>query len=161
MAKQEQNQEEEKFEIDKEIRSGDPRVDEYIAQMEDYIQSFDTSHIKRLLVASDIVASQLANDMVMLATGTHRSPSTDAMGLPCSVSNLNILSDDKDDKTLERLLNIVGKIKDFKVISDMVKAMKPEEKVKAEEENKVIKLDPAKNAYEQMLEEKNKRNGKK
>lgn len=153
MAKKEEQEGLAGFVIDKTIRSGNYEVDEYISKMEEYILSFDTSHIKRLIVASDIVASQLAGDMVMLATNTHRTMGRDEdSGMAVFKSNLTILSEDKDDKLLERLLNIVGKIPTFKQISDMVVAMKPQEKAAAEAENAMIKLDPNKNVYEQMLE---------
>lgn len=156
MAKKEEENELVGFVIDKTIRSGNIEVDEYISKMEEYILSFDTSHIKKLIVASDIVASQLAGDMVMIATNTHREKvSDDDSGVAVYKSKLNILSDDKDDKLLERLLNIVGKIPTFKQISDMVLAMKPKEKAEAEES--VVKLDPTKNAYEQMMELKEKK----
>lgn len=113
------------MEINRSVRCGDNKVDDYITLLEDYLLSFDTSNIKKLIVAADLISGQIANDLQLIALGKKDM-------------KLNILSAQSDDKTFDRCLKIIEKINAFKSVSDIAIEMKPT--VKGDKEAEKIDL---------------------
>jgi len=124
--------------IDRNIRSGDNNIDEYIEFLEDSLLSFDTSNIKRLLISADNIAGRLADDLDNIANGIN-------MGF-------FLMSEDKEDKKLDRVLGIITKIESFTKISNAVKDIKPKikDEVKEEESTKIGSVKRL-NAFEKVI----------
>lgn len=97
--------------IDKSIRSGDGSVDSYIEWLEESLISFEASNIKRLIISADSVAGKLADDLDNVIN-----------------SGSSLISFDKDDKTMDRVMNVITKVKDFISISESATLLRPKNK---------------------------------
>lgn len=129
--------------IDRNIRSGDKAIDEYIEFLEESLLSFETSNIKRLIISADNIAGKLADDLDNISRGIN--------------TGFHLISDDKDDKKLDRVMSVVGKVKEFISISDSANQILP--KIKEEqviEEQKAIDTKKRLNAFEKVIMEKSK-----
>jgi hypothetical protein len=83
------------MQIDKTIRSKDPKVDAYIEWLE---SKLDFKNSYRFIMAANNILGAMADDMEIIASGS-------------KTKKLKILSEDKDDKFAERL-NMVLKLSD-------------------------------------------------
>lgn len=136
--------EEKEFKIKPQLKSGVEEVDLYIFELHEYIKSFETSSIKKMLVAIDNVAQKIVDDLVLIAEG--------------DTDSLSILSDDKESKVFDKISKIVEKVESWKKVSDMSEAMRPEvEEIKSQEDAKV-NIDIHSNIFEQLQEQHYKKN---
>ena len=121
-----------KFTIKKHIKSGNKEVDEYIDSIHDYIEGFDTSSVKMLLISLDEACGEIAKDVVKISRG--------------DIDNLTVMTD--DSKAFDKLLKIIEKIEHIKKVSELAQDIKPE----IEDLNSVAKDLPklvSGNAFEQ------------
>jgi hypothetical protein len=118
--------------IDKNIRSGDKTVDDYIERLE---TMFNFSNLYRFIMAANEVAGVMADDMSKIAQGKK--------------DKLKILSDDKDDKFTERLTTILKQVDVIKKISAEADLLIAAGKV---EDPKKIKLESDSPAIEQLMQ---------
>jgi hypothetical protein len=118
--------------IDKNIRSGDKTVDDYIERLE---TMFNFSNLYRFIMAANEVAGVMADDMSKIAQGKK--------------DKLKILSDDKDDKFTERLTTILKQVDVIKKISAEADLLIASGKV---EDPKKIKLESDSPAIEQLMQ---------
>mgnify|MGYP000004578412 CR=1 FL=1 len=118
--------------IDKSIRSGDKKVDDYIERLE---TMFNFSNLYRFIMAANEVAGVMADDMSKIAQGKK--------------DKLKILSDDKDDKFTERLTTILKQVDVIKKISAEADLLIASGKV---EDPKKIKLEGDAPAIEQLMQ---------
>lgn len=123
--------------INKAIRSGDDAVNEYIASLEDELLKKETSSIIKFIVSANKVARALASDMELMLDGNFEA--------------CKILSDDKDSKLLDRLLNLLKNVDTFDQISKIADGLTLEEVLDAGIET-VTQLVPNTNAFEQIQE---------
>lgn len=105
----------EKPNIDKKIRSGKANVDKYIESLENYLLSINNSSIYKLIQACDENASVIADDVMLLAT---------ELDDEVLESRLQMLGS-KKNKRFESFLALMGKMKDFKVLNDILNELKP------------------------------------
>jgi hypothetical protein len=118
--------------IDKNIRSGNKQVDDYIERLE---TMFNFSNLYRFIMAANEVAGVMADDMSKIAQGKK--------------DKLKILSDDKDDKFTERLTTILKQVDVIKKISAEADLLIASGKV---EDPKKIKLESDSPAIEQLMQ---------
>jgi hypothetical protein len=118
--------------IDKNIRSGNKQVDDYIERLE---TMFNFSNLYRFIMAANEVAGVMADDMSKIAQGKK--------------DKLKILSDDKDDKFTERLTTILKQVDVIKKISAEADLLIAAGKV---EDPKKIKLESDSPAIEQLMQ---------
>lgn len=164
--------EELKFKINKNIRSGIPEVDEYLTSMEEYLLDVDTASIKKLIRALDRMASVIAEDIEKILDGEDEIEVDDLLEVidygedgetpqysKKQVSNLKILSDNKDSKVYERVMTLFTKVKDFEMVSKTAKAIIPEvieykdpEEVASTKFAEEIKITGKGNSFEEMQE---------
>lgn len=108
----------------KNIRSSDNEVNKYVQSLEDWIRDFKASNIYRLVSSCDRVAGIIADDIDKLS---EKDADYDDLE-----DDLSILGS-KKSKIYERLLSLIGQMKNFKAIDDMVKEMKPKLKSVSED----------------------------
>lgn len=94
--------------INKQIRSGDKKVDEYIMLLESRIEN-PTSNIQKLIYACNDVAGIIADDVILLKEN----------GNDDEIDNRLQMLGSKKNKIYDRFINLVGQIKHFKTISDL------------------------------------------
>lgn len=135
------------FTIRSHIRSGKEEVDLYLYEMENYLQSFDTSSIKQMLIALDNICFKMTDDLDKISEG--------------DTDGLVILSDSKDSKVFDRLMTLIQRVKDIKAVCDLAESLRPEvEEIKNKAEEVVTQLDPTLNPFEQIQEKFNKKHKK-
>lgn len=83
----------------------------YIGDLHSYLLDFSTSSIHDMLLELDNVARIVADDLSLIATGRGGAA--------------RFLTESKDDKQFERVMQLIKMIKDFKEVSDMAKALRP------------------------------------
>lgn len=98
------------MEIQRSVRSGDPKVDKYIAELEQYIMAFDVNNIGRLIIAVNDVAGIIADDVVMLKK----------RGDDDEIDNKLQMLGSKKNKIYQRYRELISDIKHFKTISDII-----------------------------------------
>ena len=121
--------------INKAIRSGSELIDDYILELEDELLKKETSSIIKFITSANKVARALAEDMELMLVG--------------EIGNCKILTDDKDSKLLDRLLNLLKNVETFDQISKIADGLIPEEVAEA---NTATQLIPNSNAFEQIQE---------
>lgn len=119
------------MQINKKIRSNQKEVDEYIGALEDYIVNFDASNIKRLIVACDEVAGVIADDIMLLKDN----------GDDEEIDNRFQMMGSKKNKIYQRYREIVGDLKNFKNLFDMVNDLKPKDAVGTVKEGRLKKME--------------------
>src|SRR5690606_25533105 len=102
----------EKFRLKKHLKSGIEEVDNYLRDIHEYVESFDTSSVKMLLMALDEACMEMAKDIAKTTRG--------------ETDGLNILSNDKDDKVFDRVLTVISKVDSIKKISELAQDLKPD-----------------------------------
>lgn len=152
------------FVIKSGIKTGDLMVDQYIEDLHDYILSFEASNIKKLILATDRLAGVIAEDIDKIIQGEDETEDEVLMGYneddepiyeKMSKNNLKILSDSKDSKVYDRILNLISKIESFEKVSKAAKTLIPvveEFYPKSEDEEliKDLKLTGSENNFEEM-----------
>jgi len=121
--------------INRTIRSGSELIDDYILELEDELLKKETSSIIKFITSANKVASALAEDMELMLLG--------------EIEQCKILTDDKDSKLLDRLLNLLKNVETFDQISKIADGLVPEE---VSEVNTATQLIPNSNAFEQIQE---------
>lgn len=126
-------------EIKKWLRCDNDEVNTYLQELESELTSFEAKNIKKLIIACDEMAGEIANDMVNILRGNDK---------------LTILSDDKNDVLLDRLLKIISSIKNFREVSEAAQSLIPKEideetakQITTEDKPNLKKL----NAYERKV----------
>lgn len=119
------------MEINREIRSGDKKVDEYICALEDFLTTLENKNIYRLVKAVDENAGIIADDVILLG----KESDDDVLE-----SQLKMLGSRKN-KRYETFLATIKQLKDFGIANSMLNELKPTEALKAvkTEEEIVIK----------------------
>lgn len=121
--------------INRTIRSGSELIDGYILELEDELLKKETSSIIKFITSANKVASALAEDMELMLLG--------------EIEQCKILTDDKDSKLLDRLLNLLKNVETFDQISKIADGLVPEE---VSEVTTATQLIPNSNAFEQIQE---------
>jgi len=121
--------------INRTIRSGSELIDDYILELEDELLKKETSSIIKFITSANKVASALAEDMELMLNG--------------DIESCKILTDDKDSKLLDRLLNLLKNVETFDQISKIADGLVPEE---VSEVTTATQLIPNSNAFEQIQE---------
>ena len=132
--------------INKKLRSGDVKIDNYIEELETELLRKNTSSIDKFIRSADKVASVMADDLGYIADGTPEK---------CV-----ILTADSSDKSVERIFLMLKNNDLFSEIAKTACELLPE--VVNEAQDLKIELDAEENAFEQMqrkIKEK-KQNGK-
>jgi len=158
------NEEVKNFVIKDGIKTGDPAVDQYIQDLHEYILSFEASNIKKLILATDRLAGVIAEDIDKIIQGEDETEDEMFTGYDeddepvyekVTKSNLKVLSDSKDSKVYDRILNLISKIESFEKVSKAAKSLIPvveefTEKTQDEELVKELKLTGSENNFEEM-----------
>lgn len=108
------------MEINKNIRTGQPKVDEYISYLENHILEFDASNIKKLIMACDEVVGIVADDIILLKENSDDD----------EIDNKLQMMGSKKNKIYQRYREVVSDLKHFKTLSDMVAELKPKVSIK-------------------------------
>ena len=110
--------------IDKNIRCKDEAVNAYIVELEEELSKKETAGVHKFMYAANKMSGILADDLVKIGDN--------------NTEFCQILSNDKDDKTLERVMTVLKSVNVFKDISDAADALTPEviELIKKDEEKK-------------------------
>lgn len=111
------------MQIEKQKRSGKKEIDDYIISLEDWIEGFNASNIKKLIDACDNMAGIIADDIVLLSTNQDDETID---------SKLQMLGS-KKNKIYERYLALIGQIKHFKAVHDILEEIKPKSATKQKE----------------------------
>lgn len=165
-------EEEKKFKVRHDLKSSDPEINEYIQAANQKLVEDEASSIKQLVVALNGVAMSIVSDLNRIAKGDMGShevlvkneeydPEEDneeeEYKLETQGEPLIILNDDKNSKVFDRVMALVGKVKDFKELSVLADSLRPEiEEAKKKAENQKIQLNEGENAFEQMQQRINK-----
>jgi|SRR5699024_7912314 len=120
--------------INKKLRSGDFKIDEYISGLEDELLRKSTSSIDKFIRSADKVAGVMAEDLDRIASGR--------------VEECVILTPDGSDKSVERIFLMLKNSELFTEIAKTAEELLPE--VVNEAQDLKIELDPDENAFEQM-----------
>lgn len=133
------------MEIDKSIRSGVKKTDDYIIALEEELLKKETSSIIKFIISANKVASALAEDMELM--------------LDDDIGSCKILKDDKDSKLLDRLLNLLKNVDTFDQISKIADALTPQEIDHAKKEKQVLTVKD--NPFESVMKQVKEKNGQK
>lgn len=120
--------------INRKLRSGDFKIDEYISGLEDELLRKSTSSIDKFIRSADKVAGVMAEDLDRIASGR--------------VEECVILTPDGSDKSVERIFLMLKNSELFTEIARTAEELLPE--VVNEAQDLKIELDPDENAFEQM-----------
>lgn len=122
--------------INKKLRSGEEKIDTYISQLEEALLKKETSSINQYIIASNKVAKVFAEDLEALADDREE--------------DCRILTNNKDDKAVERIILLLKNSELFSSISKMAEELIPE--VVNEAQDLKIKLEDGDNAFEKVQE---------
>lgn len=122
--------------INKSIRCKDAKVNEYIEALEDELVSRDISGIENFIRNVNLLSIKLSEEVGYLAEGRF--------------AEIQILSNDKDDKLVDRILALVSKVDHFSKVSELAKALNKQYIV--EDNSKVA--DAPEGTVEDMIEKK-------
>lgn len=103
------------MEIQQKLRSGDPKVDHYISDLEKYVMAFENNNIGKLILAVNDVAGVIADDVIMLKKN----------GDDDEIDNRLQMLGSKKNKIYQRYRELISDIKHFKTISDIINDLKP------------------------------------
>ncbi len=148
-------EEKEEFQLRLDLKSEDPEITEYLADLHNYLLNWEASSIKNMLLSLDETASEIAKDLQMINRGEAftpayvvNTPDGGSIAFP-EVCKLKVLNDSKDSKVYDRVLALVGKVKDFRSVCELAESMRPEIR-KEQTKKKTLKIDPTKNIMEQI-----------
>lgn len=160
--------EEKKIVLRRGLKTGDEEVDQYIEDLHNYLLSFETSNIKKLILSLDRMAGVLAEDVDMIIEGddweSHPTEIESEDGdhvvtIDTGRSRLRILTDSKDSKSFERVMSLMQRIKDIHEVAKIAKSYVPtaedyqEPGANAEQDLiKEVKLKGTGNVFEEMQE---------
>lgn len=133
--------------INKSIRSKEPRVNEYIEALEKELVSRDVSGIEQFIVSANKLSLKLSQEMQFLADGEE--------------DKCMILSNDKDDKLIDRILSLITKVDSFSKVSELAKALNEKYLVKDNSAQSEAEEGSAEEFVVRMSEEKDKKKSKK
>jgi len=102
--------------VNKEIRSGNERVDKYIVSLEDYLLTLEASNIMKLIKACDEASGVMADDVRILTTENDEE----------IMESKLVMLGSKKNKRFDAFLSLVKSVKDLKGISDMMNDLKPQ-----------------------------------
>lgn len=148
----------EKFKLRLEFSSGNSEVDEYVQLLHEHILSFDTSNIKKVIIALDNVMGDISDDLNLISSGdtwipdviTYDSEGKEASKI-CGYSKLKVLSDESSSKTFDRVMVLMTKVESFKSVSELADNLKPEiEKLDGIKKSKIV-IDTTKNPMEDVI----------
>ena len=120
--------------INRKLRTGDEKIDNYIEELEDELLKKQTSSIDKFIRSANEVASVMADDLSYIAKGQE--------------DKCTILSSDSSDKSVERIFLMLKNSELFSEIARTAESLTPE--VVNEAQDLKIELDPEENAFEQM-----------
>lgn len=95
--------------INKTIRSKEPKVNKYIESLENELISRDISGIEQFIISANSLSLKLSEEMQFLANGEE--------------DKCMILSNDKDDKLIDRILSLITKVDSFAKVSELAKGL--------------------------------------
>ena len=110
----------------------------YIYELHNYLQAFEVSSVKQLLISLDGVAQKICDDLDAITDG--------------DVDNLKILNPDKGDAVFDRVMKIIEKVDSFKKISTLAESLRPEVIKLEKEAGDKTKVNPESNIFEQLQE---------
>lgn len=110
----------------------------YIYELHNYLQAFEVSSVKQLLISLDGVAQKICDDLDAITDG--------------DVDNLKILNPDKGDAVFDRVMKIIEKVDSFKKISTLAESLRPEVIKLEKEAGEKTKVNPESNIFEQLQE---------
>lgn len=154
----------EKFKLKLEFTSGDLITDQYIQSLHEHILSFDTSNIKKVILALDNVMGDISDDLNLISSGdtwipdviTYDNEGKEASKI-CGYSKLKVLSDESSSKTFDRVMVLMTKVDNFKSVSELADSLKPEIE-ETQKEAEELKIDRTSNVFEQLQEQHYKKN---
>lgn len=110
----------------------------YIYELHNYLQAFEVSSVKQLLISLDGVAQKICDDLDAITDG--------------DIDNLKILNPDKGDAVFDRVMKIIEKVDSFKKISTLAESLRPEVVKLEKEVGEKTKVNPESNIFEQLQE---------
>lgn len=110
----------------------------YIYELHNYLQAFEVSSVKQLLISLDGVAQKICDDLDAITDG--------------DIDNLKILNPDKGDAVFDRVMKIIEKVDSFKKISTLAESLRPEVVKLEKEVEEKTKVNPEANIFEQLQE---------
>lgn len=110
----------------------------YIYELHNYLQAFEVSSVKQLLISLDGVAQKICDDLDAITDG--------------DIDNLKILNPDKGDAVFDRVMKIIEKVDSFKKISTLAESLRPEVVKLEKEAEEKTKVNPEANIFEQLQE---------
>lgn len=110
----------------------------YIYELHNYLQAFEVSSVKQLLISLDGVAQKICDDLDAITDG--------------DIDNLKILNPDKGDAVFDRVMKIIEKVDSFKKISTLAESLRPEVVKLEKGAEEKTKVNPESNIFEQLQE---------
>lgn len=110
----------------------------YIHELHSYLMEFQTSSIHQMIISLDNIAQKICDDLDIIAEGR--------------TDGLVILSDEKDSKIYDRLMTLISRVKDWKEVSKLAEAIRPEVAKLEKQAQEKIKVNPDSNIFEQLQE---------
>lgn len=95
--------------INKSVRCKDAKVNEYIEALENELIKRDTSGIDRFIRSANSISIRLAEEMEALANG--------------DMENISLLSNEKDDKLIDRVVTLISKVNSFAQVSELAEEL--------------------------------------
>lgn len=121
--------------INRKIRTKDNEiVNNYIQELEEELLRREDSSINKFIISANKVAEVFAKDLNHLAEGNEEM---------CI-----LLTSDKDDKTVDRIMAVIKNTKEFKTISEIADSMVPE--IINEAPDLQLKIDDETSSFEQV-----------
>ena len=150
------------FKIRKYIRSQkDEGVNDYIEELENYILAIKASNTNQLIFKLDEMNGTIIEDLDKIMNGEaveeyeyeyYNKDEGEYETKTGYRSTLKVLNDDKESKVFDRVMTLYGKIKDLKVVSELVAKMIPEVEEEESITNK-IKVTKGGNVFESISEQ--------
>ena len=95
--------------INKSVRCKDAKVNEYIEALENELIKRDTSGIDRFIRSANSISIRLAEEMEAIANG--------------DMENISLLSNEKDDKLIDRVVTLISKVNSFAQVSELAEEL--------------------------------------
>ena len=130
--------------INKKLRSGDVKIDNYIEELESELLKKQTSSMDKFIRSANEVASVMAEDLGHIAKG--------------EPEKCTILNSDKDDKSIDRIFMMLKNNELFAGIAKTAESLMPE--VVNEAQDLKIEINEDENAFEQVQRRIKERKGK-
>ena len=147
------------FKLNLKVKSGITEVDEYIDKLHEHILSFNASSIKKIILALDNIAEDIADDLNLISTGDTWVPDVimyNSEGKEekkiCGYSKLKVLSDESSSKVFDRVMVLIKNVNDFKAVAKLAEELVPEIEDIKESKSKAIQIDlKGGNVFESIL----------